>query len=1362
MIRTVDFNARATGEIVTNQFDDIGLTVSATSQGTGSDQAMIFDTNNPTGGHDDLATGNLDNVLIISADGDASDPESNAEGGTITFAFDEAVAVKSLTFLDLEEPAIMRFFGEDGTLLSQQTVLPTGDNGQSVVQLFVPGTVRFEIDLPETAAVDNLVFEDNTPDVVDGIVSGGATNDIIGLNYEGDPDGDRVDAGDAVIAGEAADDDIVDALGGDDTVVSLEGDDDVYAGSGDDEVAGGAGNDLIFGDSTLAENDTVASVDETRESFNWSHAGVDGGSPLATEFTQDTGSVNVTFTNLGGVESADTSFSTDTQRVEGIESENEAVNPNSSLSSETGADGQSQAYQLSFDTEVCNVDFNINDIDGDSAVRVLAYDADGNQVDVTLVAGGGLALSDSDGVAGNDTAQADGDFSTAEDAFSSLQVDIVGPVARIEILHEQNGSGNTDINVSDVFFTAGGTAADVHGGDDALSGDEGDDTIFGQGGDDTLTGGEGADSLLGGNDADLFIGGDDGDVVDGGTGGNDYDTLDLSDSGPLRVENEILDADGNSTSGTVEFLNGDGSVSGSLAFTEIEELILPSDDGGTDANQAPIASDDLLTVFEDRSRDINVLENDVDPDLDPLSVTDASSPDGEVTISPEGILRFTPNEDFNGETVINYTISDGNGGFDDAQVQVTVDALNDAPILEDDTAQTALNTNVIIPILANDSDPDGDLLTVTSATSPNGSVGINDDGTLSFTPSEGFTGSAEIIYVVSDGNGGAAAATVNVSVSDGIVMGTDGDDNIDTGYIGDPDGDLVDNGDAVLPGEAPQDDIIIAGDGNDTVEAGEGADEVNGGEGDDVINTGSSAPLPDLAYPGVFAEDSDPEDDRDSVDGGAGDDTISTGDDRDTITGGSGDDVIDAGIDDDDISGGGGDDRIVGAEGNDNITGGAGNDTIYANNDPDLGLDFLEIEDDGSNVLGPDLEPNNGDDTVDGGAGNDLIFGGDDNDHLMGGSGNDSLDGGIDDDSLGGGSGEDLLIGGQGNDTLRGNNENDTLFGDAGDDLLDGGQNDDVLNGGDGDDTIEGALGDDTLNGDEGDDSIIGGSGNDIIDGGAGNDFMTGGADRDEFLNVNAGDVVDGSESGDDFDCLDLTGSAPAGGSLEVVLSDDNAENGVVNYFNADGSDAGQLVFTNIEKVVPCFTPGTLIATPKGERKVEDLNVGDRIITRDNGLQVIRWVGARDMSGEELAIDEHLRPVLIREGALGKGLPERDMMVSPQHRVLVANDKTALYFGEREVLVAAKHLTDMDGVDVVEVSHTCYIHIMFDQHEVILSDGCWTESFQPGDLSLAGVGDESREEILELFPELATHEGVKAYASARKSLKKHEAKLVTG
>ena len=724
----------------------------------------------------------------------------------------------------------------------------------------------------------------------------------------------------------------------------------------------------------------------------------------------------------------------------------------------------------------------------------------------------------------------------------------------------------------------------------------------------------------------------------------------------------------------------------------------------TDPAEAPDAVDDVAEVPEDGTVTIPVLANDTDPNLDPLEIKEASSPDGEVVINDDGTIQFTPTPDFNGDTTITYTICDPDGNEDTATVAVTVTPVNDVPVTEDDVAETNQDTPVIIDVLANDSDPDGDPLTVTSAASPDGDVEINDDGTITFTPNPGFNGPAEITYVASDGNGGETPGTVSVLVIDGIVIGTDGDDLIDDTFDQDPDGDVVDGGDGFLPGEEPEDDIIIAGAGNDTVVAGAGDDDVSGGTGDD------------------------------EIDGGVGDDDLRGDEGEDTILGGAGDDTLSGGDDNDSLEGGSGDDTLEGDAGDDTLRGNTGFDTIHGGE---------------------------GDDLLDGGGDDDELSGDEGNDTLQGGLGDDTLVGGIGDDSLDGGGDNDTLEGGIGEDTLRGGVGDDSLHGGDDDDLLDGGQGDDSLSGDAGDDTLGGALGDDTLDGGEGDDVLTGGSGEDLFLGGAGDDTMTGGNDRDTFEDVDAGDVVDGSEGGDDFDTLDLTGSAPEGGSLEVVFDPENDENGVVNYFDEDNNPTGQLVFNNIENVIPCFTPGTLIATPKGERKVEELEVGDRIITRDNGMQEIRWIGRREMSGEELVAKEHLRPILIQKGALGNDLPERDMMVSPQHRVLIANDKTALYFEEREVLVAAKHLTDMEGIDVVDVSHTTYIHIMFDQHEVILSDGCWTESFQPGDMSLAGVGDASREEILELFPELATREGIEAYAAARKSLKKHEAKLIT-
>ena len=271
---------------------------------------------------------------------------------------------------------------------------------------------------------------------------------------------------------------------------------------------------------------------------------------------------------------------------------------------------------------------------------------------------------------------------------------------------------------------------------------------------------------------------------------------------------------------------------------------------------------------------------------------------------------------------------------------------------------------------------------------------------------------------------------------------------------------------------------------------------------------------------------------------------------------------------------------------------------------------------------------------------------------------------------------------------------------------------------------------------------------------------MFGGADRDVFIVGSAqdgiGDFIDGNEGGDDFDTLDLRGAGP----LNIVYDADNPENGVVTFFDNDGNETGTLRFINIENCIPCFTPGTLIATPKGEVPVEELRAGDKVITRDNGIQEIRWKGEKALSGQELRLNSHLQPVLVKAHSLGNGLPERDMLVSPNHRLLVANDRTQLYFDEHEVLVAAKHLVGNPGIHAIEAIGTTYIHFMCDQHEVVLSNGAWTESFQPGDYTLKGMGNAQRNEIFELFPELKTEAGLDGYQAARRTLKKHEARLL--
>lgn len=176
-----------------------------------------------------------------------------------------------------------------------------------------------------------------------------------------------------------------------------------------------------------------------------------------------------------------------------------------------------------------------------------------------------------------------------------------------------------------------------------------------------------------------------------------------------------------------------------------------------------------------------------------------------------------------------------------------------------------------------------------------------------------------------------------------------------------------------------------------------------------------------------------------------------------------------------------------------------------------------------------------------------------------------------------------------------------------------------------------------------------------------------------------------------------------------------------------------------------------MIATHRGEVPVEALSAGDKVITRDNGIQTLRWIGKTQMNLQDFQMEPHLLPVFIRQGALGKGLPERDMMVSPNHRILVANERTSIRFADREVLVAAKHLVSM-GVHTVQSSGTTYIHFMCDRHEVVLSNGAWTESFQPDDHSMKSLGNAQRLEIHEIFPELKTAEGRAAFGSARHTL----------
>ena len=685
----------------------------------------------------------------------------------------------------------------------------------------------------------------------------------------------------------------------------------------------------------------------------------------------------------------------------------------------------------------------------------------------------------------------------------------------------------------------------------------------------------------------------------------------------------------------------------------------------------------------------------------------------------------------------------------------------------------------------------GTPVTVTLTANEAGSI-ANPGGTIAFSEIENFklTNQDDVF------NGSVATSALNIDGGNGNdrLIGGGGNDSL-TGGAGN-DTLAGDAGNDTLDGGAGN-DSLDGGTGNDSIIGGDGNDTANGGDGNDVIDTSGKNPLNDyFVFPSIPV-DPNPNDDRDLVFGGLGNDSITTGDDADTIDGGQGNDTIFGGLDADSITGGLGNDSIDAGLGPDTVDGGDGDDYINA------GIDaFSDYANEPFGLFGgiQDPNPNDGRDLVFGGAGNDTIQTGDDADTIYGGIGADSISAGIDDDYVEGGDGNDtinaghgsdtvygglgddsinggtgfpqldipdatdpnpnngidLLYGGAGNDTIFGEDDDDTLYGDAGNDTLYGGIDEDTLFGGLDDDKLFGGDAADVLDGGFGNDSLDGGKGADSFGADAGNDTLLGGDDQDTFTGNVIGDSIDGGEGGIDQDTLDLRGTGPK----TVIYSTTNPENGVVNWLNAQGVVIGTTTFQNIENVIPCFTPGTSIATPRGECLVEDLVAGDKVITRDNGIQEIRWIGAKAMDYKALAAHPHLKPVLIQKGALGNGLPERDMMVSPNHRMLVANDRTSLYFEEHEVLVSAKHLVNNRGVHEVESMGTTYVHFMFDRHEVVLANGAWTESFQPGDYTLKGMGNAQRSEIFALFPELKSAEGLEGYTAARKTLKRHEAALL--
>ncbi len=212
----------------------------------------------------------------------------------------------------------------------------------------------------------------------------------------------------------------------------------------------------------------------------------------------------------------------------------------------------------------------------------------------------------------------------------------------------------------------------------------------------------------------------------------------------------------------------------------------------------------------------------------------------------------------------------------------------------------------------------------------------------------------------------------------------------------------------------------------------------------------------------------------------------------------------------------------------------------------------------------------------------------------------------------------------------------------------------------------------------------------------------------------------------------------PAAGLTSTEVGPDPRDGSIVstdgeNYSSEDDPNPG---------TVPCLTRGTLVETAEGHIKVEDLTSDMDLLTIDGTYRGSPHLLSRVITAAEMEANPKLRPIRISAGALGDGLPKRDLLVSRQHRMLVRSAIAQRLFGEPEVLVAAIRLTDLPGIFIdTEVSEVEYFHLLFDSHEVIYAEGAPTESLYTGPEALKALPPATRDEILTLFPVVASTGG---------------------
>lgn len=239
-------------------------------------------------------------------------------------------------------------------------------------------------------------------------------------------------------------------------------------------------------------------------------------------------------------------------------------------------------------------------------------------------------------------------------------------------------------------------------------------------------------------------------------------------------------------------------------------------------------------------------------------------------------------------------------------------------------------------------------------------------------------------------------------------------------------------------------------------------------------------------------------------------------------------------------------------------------------------------------------------------------------------------------------------------------------------------------------------------------------------------------------------------------------------GGFGFYVDPDNVDQFHFSYVGSDGNtytgyiqalDGGERDFTDpfMPITIICFADGTLIDTPQGSVPVETLRPGDMVMTRDSGALPLRWVGRRELSADVLHLQPDLRPVKVAQDTFGPGLPTSDLVLSPNHRVMLSDWRVEMLFGDRDVLAAVRMLEDSPGIGSADASHgVAYNHLMFDRHEIVIANGMPCESLYPGPVALEALDDGALAEIRAIFPE-AMDETVDVGPPARRILRGFEA-----